>query len=91
MLFEVEVRVRLKRGVADPEGENTKKALNLLGFNVCGVRTEKVFLVSLNGASKKDALREAEEMCKKLLANPVIQEYEIKIRGQQAREYGEER
>ncbi|UYZ40524.1 MAG: phosphoribosylformylglycinamidine synthase subunit PurS [Candidatus Methanospirare jalkutatii] len=85
MLFEVEVRVRLKRGVADPEGENTRKALKLLGFNVRGVRTEKVFLVSLNSASEKDALREAEEMCKKLLANPVIQEYEIKIRGQQAR------
>ena len=84
MLFEVEVRVRLKRGVADPEGENTKKALNLLGFNVRSVRTEKVFLVSLNSASEEDALREAEEMCKKLLANPVIQEYEIKIKGQQA-------
>ncbi len=83
MGIEVAVTIRLKPGVADPEGENTKKALNLLGFsNVRAVRTMKRFIIELEGGAHGDtsAIRaEVEEMCKKLLANPVIQDYEIAI------------
>ncbi len=86
--MEVEVKIRLKHGVADPEGENTKKALNLLGFtNVVAVRTIKTFIIDVkveDGDGNKDGdvervRHEVEEMCKRLLANPVIQEYEINI------------
>ena len=88
--MEVEVKIRLKHGVADPEGENTKKALNLLGFsNVVAVRTIKTFIIDVkvedgdrDGSKAEERVRhEVEEMCKKLLANPVIQEYEINILG----------
>ncbi|MCW3135536.1 MAG: phosphoribosylformylglycinamidine synthase subunit PurS [Canidatus Methanoxibalbensis ujae] len=78
----IEVIVKLKQGVADPEGENTRKALNLLGFDdVRRVRTMKVFSIEIE--SNKDSrilLKEAEEMCEKLLANPVIHDYEIRVR-----------
>ncbi len=84
--MEVEVKIRLKHGVADPEGENTKKALNLLGFtNVVAVRTIKTFIIDVkveddNKDGDVERVRhEVEEMCKRLLANPVIQEYEINI------------
>lgn len=85
MSIEVDVRIKLKRGVADPEGENTKKALNLLGFNnVRGVKSMKAFRISLEpekaGDEGEEAVKnEVEEMCRKLLANPVIHDYDIQV------------
>ena len=76
----VEIWIELKPGVADPEGQNTKKALELLGFRgIEGVRTVKVFEVVLD-ATPEEARKEAEEMCRKLLANPVIQKFNIHVR-----------
>ncbi|MCX6652406.1 MAG: phosphoribosylformylglycinamidine synthase subunit PurS [Methanomassiliicoccales archaeon] len=75
-----EIWIELKPGVADPEGQNTKKALELLGFRgIGGVRTVKVFEVVLD-ATPEEARKEAEEMCRKLLANPVIQKFNIHVR-----------
>ena len=90
MSIEVDVTIRLKRGVADPEGENTKKALNLLGFNdVRGVKSMKTFRITLEpetetetetaGADEATVKREVDEMCRKLLANPVIHDYDIQV------------
>ncbi|RLG36840.1 phosphoribosylformylglycinamidine synthase PurS protein [Methanosarcinales archaeon] len=78
----IEVIVKLKQGVADPEGENTRKALNLLGFDdVRRVRTMKVFSIEIeSNKDRRILLKEAEEMCEKLLANPVIHDYEIRVR-----------
>ena len=74
----VDIYVKLKKGVLDPEGEATKKALNLLGFKVKRVSTIKVFRIELDAKDKKDAEKEIKEMCEKLLVNPVIQDYEIR-------------
>jgi phosphoribosylformylglycinamidine synthase len=75
-----EIWIELKPGVADPEGQNTKKALELLGFKgIEGVRTVKVFEVVLD-ATPEEARKQAEEMCRKLLANPVIQKFNIRVR-----------
>ncbi|NAS88706.1 phosphoribosylformylglycinamidine synthase PurS protein [ANME-1 cluster archaeon AG-394-G21] len=81
MTVEVEVTIKLKRGVTDPEGENTKKALNLLGFNnVHSVKSMKTFRIAIEGKEERDAVKyEVEEMCKKLLANPVIHDYKISV------------
>jgi phosphoribosylformylglycinamidine synthase PurS subunit len=84
MTIEVDVTIKLKRGVADPEGENTRKALNLLGFtNVRGVKSMKIFRISLEpeiaGTEEKAVKQEVEEMCRKLLANPVIHDYDIQV------------
>ena len=76
-----EVIIELKKGVADPEGMNTKKALNLLGWDVENVKSGKVYEIDLgDDVSEEEAREEVEEMCKRLLANPVIQTYEIMMK-----------
>ncbi len=76
----VDIWIELKAGVADPEGQNTKKALELLGFKgIKNVKAVKVFEVELD-SPPADAKKQAEEMCRKLLANPVIQKYDIRVR-----------
>jgi phosphoribosylformylglycinamidine synthase len=72
-----DVYIELKEGVADPEGEATKKALRLLGFRVKNVSTRKVFRIEVDAKSKEEAEKEITKMCEKLLANPVIQKYHI--------------
>lgn len=74
-----DVYIELKEGVADPEGEATKKALRLLGFkNVKSVSSRKVFRIEIEARSKEEAEREIKQMCEKLLVNPVIQNYSIR-------------
>jgi phosphoribosylformylglycinamidine synthase len=75
-----DIRIELKPGVADPEGKNTKKALELLGFDgIRSVRSMKHFEIDLD-MNEEEARTSCEEMCKRLLANPVIQTYRIEIR-----------
>jgi phosphoribosylformylglycinamidine synthase len=75
-----EVRVELKKGVADPEGKNTLKALELLGFEgLRGVKTVKVFEIELDG-DRGQAEKRVDDMCRRLLANPVIHNYTIKFK-----------
>ena len=75
-----EVRVELKKGVADPEGKNTLKALELLGFEgLKDVKTVKVFEIRLEGVAG-DVEKKVDEMCRRLLANPVIHNYSIKVK-----------
>ena len=71
--MKAEVRVELKEGVFDPEGENIKKALNLLGFT--GVRNVKLARLYTIEMDENDNV---EEMCTKLLTNPVIHTYTIR-------------
>jgi phosphoribosylformylglycinamidine synthase len=79
-MIKARVEIRLKKGVVDPEGKNIVKALNLLGFkNVKDVKTSKVVYIFIDEMDEENALREVEEMCKKLLVNPVVNEYSIKI------------
>ena len=76
--MKADVFIELKEGVADPEGEATKKALRLLGFkNVKNVSTVKVFRIEVDARNKDEAKEELKAMCEKLLANPVIQKYKI--------------
>jgi len=82
MTIEVDVTIKLKHGVADPEGENTKKALDLLGFrDVRNVKTMKTFRIEIEPekGNEEKVMQEVEEMCRKLLANPVIHDYTINV------------
>ncbi|MBE0518048.1 MAG: phosphoribosylformylglycinamidine synthase subunit PurS [Thermoplasmata archaeon] len=75
-----EVRVELKKGVADPEGKNTLKALELLGFEgIKNVKSVKVFEIEMDGSSK-DVGKKVDDMCRKLIANPVIHDYSITLK-----------
>ncbi len=72
-MYRAEVRIELKPGVADPEGANTKKALELLGFKgVKAVKSVHAFSLDVDAASETEAKAQVEEMCKRLLVNPVI-------------------
>jgi phosphoribosylformylglycinamidine synthase len=79
-MFTVEVKVGLKKGVVDPEGNNTLKSLNLLGYSEARtVKTLKVFRMEVDSASKEEARKRVEEMCQRLLSNPVIHTYQIEF------------
>ena len=74
------VTVMLKNGVLDPQGEAIKHALNSLEYNnVESVRQGKVIEIVLDEISKEKADKIIKEMCEKLLANTVIESYEIEI------------
>ncbi len=77
-MFAVEVKVGLKKGVSDPEGSNTRKSLELLGYEeVKEVRSLKVYRMQIDATSREEAQERLEEMCKRLLSNPVINTHEI--------------
>ena len=74
------VTVMLKEGVLDPQGEAVKHALNSLEYNkVESVRQGKVIEIRLDETSEERATKSIQEMCEKLLANTVIESYEIEI------------
>ncbi len=74
------VYVTLKKGVLDPQGETVKNALETLGFaGVQDVRIGKFMVITLNAVSREEAKGRIEEMCKKLLANPVIEDYRFEF------------
>jgi len=79
-MYRAEVRIELKPGVADPEGANTKKALELLGFKgLKSVKAVHAFSIDLDAESEADAKAEVDEMCKRLLVNPVIHKPAVTI------------
>lgn len=74
------VIIMLKDGVLDPQGEAIKQALTSLEYNkVNSVRQGKVIDLELNESSEEAAIDSIQEMCEKLLANTVIENYEIKL------------
>ena len=78
--MKAKVTVMLKDGVLDPQGEAVKHALNSLEYNtVESVRQGKVIEIVLDETSEKTANKSIQEMCQKLLANTVIESYEIEI------------
>ncbi len=74
------VTIMLKDGVLDPQGEAIKQALTSLEYNnVNSVRQGKVIDLELNESSEEAVIDNIQEMCEKLLANTVIENYEIKL------------
>ena len=79
-MYLAKVRIGLKAGVSDPEGNNTLKALQLLGFqSIKSVSTERIVRIQLDAKKKDDAVAEAEKACRRLLTNPVIHDYHIEV------------
>jgi phosphoribosylformylglycinamidine synthase len=79
-MFEVKVTIQLKKGVSDPEGVNTLKAIHLLGFtNVKNAKTIRTFDLLVDGKDKNQVKKDVEQICQRLLTNPVIHNYEIVI------------
>ena len=78
--MKAKVYINLKAGILDPQAKAVHHALDSLGFDqVNDVRTGKVIELNYNGVSKADAERLTRQACDKLLANPVIENYEFVI------------
>ncbi len=72
------VHVTLKQDVLDPQGKAIQKASASLGYEaVMSVRQGKIFEVELDATDRKQAKAQLAELCEKLLANPVIEDYTI--------------
>ena len=76
--MKVKVIVTLKNGVLYPQGKAIQQTLNGMAFdNVSEVRQGKYFDIEINESNENKAKSQVEEMCKKLLANLVIEDYKI--------------
>ena len=76
--MKVKAIVTLKSGVLDPQGKAIQQTLNGMGFkNVKDVRQGKYFDLDINESDEQKAKLSAEEICKKLLANQVIEDFKI--------------
>ena len=76
--MKIKIVVTLKNGVLDPQGKAIQQTLNAMGFpEVESVRQGKYFDIEINEKDETKARSKAEEMCKKLLANLVIEDFKI--------------
>ena len=76
--MKIKIIITLKNGVLDPQGKAIEQTLNGMNFkNVKDVRQGKYFDIEIDETDEKKAKSEIEEMCKKLLANLVIEDFKI--------------
>jgi len=74
------VLVRPKSGILDPQGEAVESSLRQLGFAVDAARVGRVIDLDVEAEDERDAHAAVERMCERLLANPLIESYEIDVR-----------
>ncbi len=78
-MFLVKAEVGLKRGHFDPEGDVVAKSLRDLGFSVGSVRVSKAYTIEVDARDAAEAKALAEEMCRKLLANPTKDDFMVEV------------
>ncbi len=80
MKFSAVVEISGLAGIADPEGQTIERSLPALGFDhVEHVRVGKLIRFEIEAADKPAALEQCDELCRKLLANPVIERYDVAV------------
>jgi len=80
--YRLEVRVKPRPGLLDPQGKAIHHALNSLGWEgVEDVRVGKAIYLDIEATSSEVAIETAEAMCRKLLANPVTEDFEVSLLG----------
>ena len=80
MTYDVLVEVKLRPGIADPQGATIERSLPALGFDgVAGVRVGKAIRFSLDASDEESARARVDQLCTRLLANPVIEDAEVTI------------
>jgi len=82
MQYRAKIEVSLKPGHSNPEGETTARLLKELGYKVETVDVSKLYTVTLQASTLKEAKEKAEEMSKRLLANPTKDNYSISVEEQ---------
>lgn len=79
-MYLAKVFIRHKKGILDPQGKTIKDALHAIKFtSVSEVKVGKLIDIKIDARSMEDARHQLSEMCKKLLANPVIEQYTFEI------------
>lgn len=73
------VVVRPKDGILDPQGDAVRHSLRKLGFEVSSARIGRVVDLDLAGDDREEARAEVQRMCSELLANPLIESFEIRF------------
>jgi phosphoribosylformylglycinamidine synthase len=74
------VEVSLRPGIADPQGATIERALPALGFEgISGVRAGKSFRFTIEAADEESARREVDDLCRRLLSNPVIEDAAVTL------------
>jgi phosphoribosylformylglycinamidine synthase subunit PurS len=80
MTYRVHVRVMPRNGLLDPQGQAVEHALTALGFEEAGsVRVGRAIELEVDAASRDEAEARIRQMCDKLLANPVTEDYLLKV------------
>ena len=77
------VLVRPKEGILDPQGRAVEGSLRQLGFGVDSARVGRVIDLDVDAATTDEARAAVERMCERLLANPLIESYEIELDGEE--------
>ena len=81
MRWLADVHVNLRPGIADPEGQTIASGLRSLGYaEVDDVRTGKMMRLALEADDAETARSRVDEMCRRLLANPVMESYQFEVR-----------
>ncbi|GAB6045055.1 phosphoribosylformylglycinamidine synthase subunit PurS [Caminibacter profundus] len=79
--MKIAINVHLKKGVLDPQGKAVMHALETLGFSdVKDVRVGKQIIIDIDTTDTQKAIAKANEMAEKLLANPVIENFEVEVK-----------
>lgn len=82
MTFSVLVEVRLRPGVADPQGATIERSLPMLGFDgVRDVRVGKAIRFTIDAPDEVAARSEVDDLCRRFLTNPVIEDVEVTLHG----------
>jgi phosphoribosylformylglycinamidine synthase len=79
MKYRAKIEVSLKPGHSDPEGETASRLLKELGYAVDSVNVSKMYIVIIESYTAEEAKSKAEEMAKRLLANPTKDNYTISV------------
>ncbi|OWZ84743.1 phosphoribosylformylglycinamidine synthase subunit PurS [Natranaerobius trueperi] len=79
-MFRAQIKVNLKTGVLDPQGEAIKDSLHSMNFNeVNDVKVGKLITLSLEDNDREQLEKRVEQMCERLLTNPVIENYQYEL------------
>lgn len=75
----IRVEIIRRPEIADPEGSTIERALSDLGHDVSGVRVDRVIHLDIAGTDQSAVVGAAEQMCREVLANPVLEDFKIEV------------
>ena len=79
MIFDIEVKISLKRGMLNPEATTIERSLDLLGYKVKNAKTVNIIKFQMEGEYIEVIRENVIDMCERLLCNPVIHDYKITV------------